>query len=227
MGNAIYIFGGRDADGRDLGDLAVFKITSKLTPLIRAVVLFKVGADQRWYMFQDMGYSPRGRSGHAMASIGSKVFVIGGESSVPSGDDPDVIHVLDTSQFSIIFFAWILIHKMEIEHVEYREDNRPPVNVAFPSAKQNKFAQPVHVGAIAALAGPSSASGGINGRTMYSSSPFRRSLDVGGHKQQAAAPMGGPIELGDGGYSAPMRRPGGWADREEVDAEDLEGHGRI
>ncbi len=40
VGNAIYIFGGRDADGQDLGDLAVFKITSKLTPLLRAIVLF-------------------------------------------------------------------------------------------------------------------------------------------------------------------------------------------
>jgi len=57
-------------------------------------------------MFQNMGPSPSGRSGHAMASIGSKVFVIGGESFTPSkGEDPNMIHVLDTSQyyFSIIF----------------------------------------------------------------------------------------------------------------------------
>ena len=51
-------------------------------------------------MFQNMGPSPSGRSGHAMASIGSKVFVVGGESFAPSrGDDPNVIHVLDTSQY--------------------------------------------------------------------------------------------------------------------------------
>jgi hypothetical protein len=47
-------------------------------------------------VFQNMGSSPRGRSGHAMASVGSKVFVVGG---APSGDDSDVIHILDTSQY--------------------------------------------------------------------------------------------------------------------------------
>jgi len=52
-------------------------------------------------MFQNMGFSPRGRSGHAMASVGSKIFVVGG---VPSGDDSDVIDVLDTSQYTYIIF---------------------------------------------------------------------------------------------------------------------------
>jgi hypothetical protein len=62
-------------------------------------------------MFQNMGPSPSGRSGHAMASIGSKVFVIGGESFTPSkGEDPNVIHVLDTSQY-IIFLSGFLFLK--------------------------------------------------------------------------------------------------------------------
>lgn len=79
--DVIYVFGGRGVDGKDLGDLAAFKISN-----------------QRWYMFQNMGPSPSGRSGHAMASIGSKVFVLGGESSFAptKPDDPNVIHVLDT-----------------------------------------------------------------------------------------------------------------------------------
>ena len=55
-------------------------------------------ADQRWYMFQNMGPAPSARSGHAMASMGSRVFVLGGESFTPSrGDDHGIIHVLDTS----------------------------------------------------------------------------------------------------------------------------------
>lgn len=55
--------------------------------------------DRRWYMFQHMGPSPSGRSGHAMASAGSKVFVIGGESStVSKPDDPGIVHVLETSK---------------------------------------------------------------------------------------------------------------------------------
>ena len=54
--------------------------------------------DQRWYMFQNMGPSPSGRSGHAMATAGQKVFVLGGESFSPSkADDPSFTHVLDTS----------------------------------------------------------------------------------------------------------------------------------
>src|ERR1700675_3061192 len=52
-------------------------------------------------MFQNMGPSPSGRSGHAMASMGTRVFVLGGESFTPSKtDDPSIIHVLDTSSYS-------------------------------------------------------------------------------------------------------------------------------
>ena len=47
-----------------------------------------------------MGPSPSGRSGHAMASIGAKVYVLGGESFSPSrSDDPSITHVLDTSAY--------------------------------------------------------------------------------------------------------------------------------
>jgi hypothetical protein len=50
-------------------------------------------------MFQNMGPSPSGRSGHAMATAGSRVFVLGGESfTSPKADDPMMIHVLDTSK---------------------------------------------------------------------------------------------------------------------------------
>ncbi|KAK7064380.1 cell polarity protein [Favolaschia claudopus] len=80
--DVIYIFGGRGVDGKDLGDLAAFKISN-----------------QRWYMFQNMGPSPTGRSGHAMACVGPKVYVLGGESFTPSKtDDSGLVHVLDTKQ---------------------------------------------------------------------------------------------------------------------------------
>ncbi|KAJ7107616.1 hypothetical protein C8R43DRAFT_1044594 [Mycena crocata] len=78
--DVIYIFGGRGVDGKDLSDLAAFKISN-----------------QRWYMFQNMGPSPTGRSGHAMAAVGTKVYVLGGESFTPSKtDDSSLVHVLDT-----------------------------------------------------------------------------------------------------------------------------------
>ncbi|EMD41957.1 hypothetical protein CERSUDRAFT_110507 [Gelatoporia subvermispora B] len=81
--DVIYVFGGRGVDGKDLGDLGAFKISN-----------------QRWYMFQKMGPAPSARSGHAMASMGTRVFVLGGlggESMNPAKpEDPTVIHVLDT-----------------------------------------------------------------------------------------------------------------------------------
>ena len=49
-------------------------------------------------MFQNMGPAPSVRSGHRMAAVGSRVFVLGGEASITGQvDDPSIIHVLDTS----------------------------------------------------------------------------------------------------------------------------------
>ncbi|KAN0060201.1 hypothetical protein ACQY0O_007530 [Thecaphora frezii] len=80
--DVMYIFGGRGVDGKDLGDLASFKISN-----------------QRWYMFANMGPSPSGRSGHALAAYQNKVVVLGGESFTGvKPDDPAMIHVLDTAK---------------------------------------------------------------------------------------------------------------------------------
>ncbi|KII94183.1 hypothetical protein PLICRDRAFT_99563 [Plicaturopsis crispa FD-325 SS-3] len=90
--DVIYVFGGRGVDGKDLNDLAAFKISK-----------------QRWFMFQNMGPSPSGRSGHAMASMGTRVFVLGGESFTPTkGEDHSLVHVLDT------------------KHIKYPDPNKPP-----------------------------------------------------------------------------------------------------
>ncbi|KAK4704660.1 hypothetical protein P7C70_g1551, partial [Phenoliferia sp. Uapishka_3] len=80
--DVMYVFGGRGVDGKDLEDLAAFKITN-----------------QRWFMFQNMGPAPSGRSGHAMATWQNKVYVLGGESYTSArADDPSFVHVLDTSK---------------------------------------------------------------------------------------------------------------------------------
>lgn len=82
--DVVYVFGGRDVHGKDLGDLAAFRISNK-----------------RWYMFQNMGPAPMAKSGHSLCAAHGKVFVIGGESNlapeVPR-DDPNVIHILDTGK---------------------------------------------------------------------------------------------------------------------------------
>ncbi|KAK4046292.1 hypothetical protein OIV83_006166 [Microbotryomycetes sp. JL201] len=80
--DVMYIFGGRGVDGKDLEDLAAFKISN-----------------QRWFMFQNMGPAPSGRSGHAMATYQNKVLVLGGESYTSQrADDPAFVHILDTSK---------------------------------------------------------------------------------------------------------------------------------
>jgi N-acetylneuraminic acid mutarotase len=84
--DVMYVFAGRGVDGKDLEDLAAFKIT---------------GAEnvaRRWFMFQHMGPTPSGRSGHAMATWQSKVYVLGGESysNAQPGYDPNYINILDS-----------------------------------------------------------------------------------------------------------------------------------
>jgi hypothetical protein len=44
-----------------------------------------------------VGPSPHGRSSHAMASDGTRVFVLGGYSEGAQADEASVIHVFDTS----------------------------------------------------------------------------------------------------------------------------------
>ncbi|KAF5375186.1 hypothetical protein D9758_000458 [Tetrapyrgos nigripes] len=98
--DVMYVFGGRGVDGKDLGDLAAFKLSN-----------------QRWYMFQNMGPAPSGRSGHAMAAIGPRVIVLGGESFTPSKpEDSNYLHVLDT------------------KHIKYPDANKgpPPQNGVTP-----------------------------------------------------------------------------------------------
>ncbi|GAA5977746.1 hypothetical protein JCM11641_001396 [Rhodosporidiobolus odoratus] len=80
--DVMYVFGGRGVDGKDLDDLAAFRISN-----------------HRWFMFQNMGPSPSGRSGHAMATWQTKVLVLGGESYTSTKpDDPTMVHVLDTTK---------------------------------------------------------------------------------------------------------------------------------
>jgi hypothetical protein len=60
---------------------------------------------QRWTAFQDIGPSPCGRYDHAMASDGRSVFVLGGKLSPGAQvDEAKLIHILDTSTYSVISF---------------------------------------------------------------------------------------------------------------------------
>jgi hypothetical protein len=54
-------------------------------------------AAQRWFKFHNEGRSPHRRSAHAMASDGTRVFVLGGYSKGARSDEISLIHVFDTS----------------------------------------------------------------------------------------------------------------------------------
>ena len=82
-------------------------------------------------MFQKMGPAPTPRSGHAMASMGSRVFVlggIGGESANPlKPEDPTLIHVLDTSKLHGVTRNLVIkILMILIEHIKYPGANNAP-----------------------------------------------------------------------------------------------------
>ena len=53
----------------------------------------------RWFKFHNVGPSPRGRSAHAMASDGTRVFVLGGYSKGALVDDISLVHYFDTSMY--------------------------------------------------------------------------------------------------------------------------------
>ncbi|KAF8499838.1 hypothetical protein F5888DRAFT_1802298 [Russula emetica] len=78
--DVMYVFGGRAIGGTNLGDLNALNLSA-----------------QRWTAFQDIGPSPCGRRAHAMASDGTRVFVLGGTLSPGAQtDEAKLIHVLDT-----------------------------------------------------------------------------------------------------------------------------------
>lgn len=89
VGDVMYIFGGRDSEGLDLGDLAAFRISTK-----------------RWYTFQNMGPSPSPRSGHSMTTHNGKIYVLGGEPSTQIrpqdraavNDELQLVYILDTTK---------------------------------------------------------------------------------------------------------------------------------
>lgn len=83
VNDVMYVLGGRTEEGKDLGDLAAFRITTR-----------------RWYTFQNMGPSPSPRSGHGMTAYGNKLIVVGGEPSTTPRDPSELslAYILDTTK---------------------------------------------------------------------------------------------------------------------------------
>ena len=110
--DVMYVFGGCTIDETSLGDLTVLNLSSKYfsrwSSCGRSHFTCIHYPAQLWTAFQDIGPSPCQRWGHAMASDGRRVFVLGGFSSLDTqADETKLIHVLDTSMYflSAILFG--------------------------------------------------------------------------------------------------------------------------
>lgn len=166
--DVMYIFGGRGVDGKDLGDLASFKITN-----------------QRWYMFANMGPSPSGRSGHAMSTFQNKVVVLGGESFTGAKpDDPATVHVLDTAKIKYPT-------DNNASQIKSPAASQPPKsNIAAPAAGSAG-------GAAAAAAGAGSQIPGPNGTVRSAMSPVveadERQRNISPTMRNASRPMQGGV----------------------------------
>jgi hypothetical protein len=57
-------------------------------------------AARRWFKFNNAGQSPDARMAHAMASDGTRVFVLGGYSEDARADEISLIHVFDTGMYA-------------------------------------------------------------------------------------------------------------------------------
>ena len=145
-------------------------------------------------MFQNMGPAPNGRSGHAMATAGSRVFVLGGESfssTNPGANDPALVHVLDTSTFfSAIPDQSFQPHWTKTEHIRYPDTSRPSGTAGSQAQKLKGLPGQRAMSPVAMGSGDERAMSPTNGSRM-------RPIN-GGQMQPFAAPGAPPGPGGPG-----------------------------
>ena len=64
-----------------------------------AALVHMRNAAQRWFKIQNVGTSPHKRAYHAMASDGTRIFVLGGYSKSARANEISLIRVFDTSMY--------------------------------------------------------------------------------------------------------------------------------
>ncbi|KAI0283573.1 hypothetical protein BGY98DRAFT_1166476 [Russula aff. rugulosa BPL654] len=105
--DVMYVFAGFSTDEGYLNDLYALQLST-----------------QRWFKFHNEGLSPHRRANHAMASDGTRVFVLGGYSKRSRSDETSLIHVFDTTEIT--------------EDIKYPDPER---NVVNPNEKTTLLAQ--------------------------------------------------------------------------------------
>ena len=83
----------------------------------------------RWFKFNNVGPSPRGRSAHAMASDGTRVFVLGGYSQGARADEISLIHIFDTSMY--VYFVDLSGHPIDLRTQRTSSTRNPSVMLSI------------------------------------------------------------------------------------------------
>src|SRR6267154_1145303 len=94
-------------------------------------------AAQRWFTFHNVGPSPHRRTAHAMASDGTRVFVLGGYLKGARVDEISLIHLFDTSMYAFVNIPGEPFQVENTEHIKYPE---PELNVVDPNEKTTQLA---------------------------------------------------------------------------------------
>jgi hypothetical protein len=92
-------------------------------------------AAQRWFKFDNVGQSPHKRSSHAVASDGTRVFVLGGYSEGAQSDEISSIHVFDTS----MYFRFVISSASKIENTEHIKYPDPKPNAVNSNEKTTQL----------------------------------------------------------------------------------------
>ena len=109
---------------------------------------------QRWFAFRDIGPGPCGRSSHAMASDGTRIFLLGGALSTGAkANESELLYVLDTSMYFLLTDSTIQSADECTERITFQDPTptipilaRRPLNsceshqrVPRPSGNQNNL----------------------------------------------------------------------------------------
>ena len=112
----MYVFGGYTGRAY-LDDLIGLHLSSERFNMLNHYLVHMRNAAQKWFKFQNVGQSPHVRSGHAMASDGTHVFVLGGDAPCTTVDGLSFIHVFDTSMFVLLIYP-SMVKQRDVELVD-------------------------------------------------------------------------------------------------------------
>ncbi|KAF8492353.1 galactose oxidase [Russula emetica] len=118
--DVMYVFGGFSTDEGYLDDLYALQLST-----------------QRWFKCHNLGLRPRRRAYHAMASDGTRVFVLGGYSAGAQSDEISLIHTFDASMYFRPVISSELPPRLRTQRTS--STRNPSVTLSFLMRRPPKF----------------------------------------------------------------------------------------